>query len=329
MLNRKCLALTTEQLERYDRHLKLPGWGIAGQLKLLNSKVLVIGVGGLGSPAIQYLAGAGVGTIGFVDGDIVNLSNLPRQLIHNISDLGKLKVMSAQEKINLLNPDVTVEAYPDFVSETNIFDLIGGYDFVVDCVDSFPTKLLINDSCVSAGKPFSHAGLLGTTGQLMTWTPGHACLRCVFPAIPSSFEDPAKHGVLNTVVARIGSLQAEEALKYLLGLGNLLTDQVQIYDAWGSAQAYYTAIHPNKDCPNCGNNTGLIEASETPEAAAGTITINGVKVAFSASTAAELKSRFPAGSILINGRFLSREDWKKYEIKEADVIVIITPKAGG
>ena len=154
------MALTDEQIERYSRHIILKEVGAKGQKKLLNAKVLIIGAGGLGAPAAMYLGAAGVGTIGIVDADEVDLSNLQRQIIHGTADIGKAKVKSAKETINAMNPDVTVKTYRQFVTSENIMDLIADYDFIIDGTDNFPAKFLINDACVMAKKPFSHAGII-------------------------------------------------------------------------------------------------------------------------------------------------------------------------
>lgn len=159
------MALTDEQIERYSRHIILKEVGAKGQKKLLNAKVLIIGAGGLGAPAAMYLGAAGVGTIGIVDADEVDLSNLQRQIIHGTADIGKAKVKSAKETINAMNPDVTVKTYRQFVTSENIMDLIADYDFIIDGTDNFPAKFLINDACVMAKKPFSHEGIIRFKGD--------------------------------------------------------------------------------------------------------------------------------------------------------------------
>lgn len=175
------MAFTNEQLERYSRHIILKEVGAKGQKKLLNAKVLIIGAGGLGSPVALYLAAAGVGTIGIADADDVDLSNLQRQVIHTTKDVGTPKVESAKKTMEEINPDVKVITYHTFVTSENILDLIKDYDFVIDGTDNFPAKFLINDACVMAKKPFSHAGIIRFQGQLMTYVPGKGpCYRCVF-----------------------------------------------------------------------------------------------------------------------------------------------------
>ena len=179
--------LTNEQLERYSRHIILQQVGGKGQKKILESKVLIIGTGGLGAPAAMYLAAAGVGHIGLVDYDVVDLSNLQRQIIHQTQDIDKLKIKSGEETINAMNPDVQVHTYDELVNASNIIDIIKDqdYDFIIDGTDNFPAKFLINDACVMLKKPFSHAGIIRFNGQTMTYLPGESpCYRCVFPTMP-------------------------------------------------------------------------------------------------------------------------------------------------
>lgn len=228
------MAFTNEQLERYSRHIILKEIGVKGQKKLLNAKVLIIGAGGLGAPAAMYLAAAGVGTIGIVDADEVDLSNLQRQIIHATEDVGKPKVQSAKETMNKMNPDVTVNTYHEFVTSENILDLIKDYDFVIDGTDNFPAKFLINDACVMAKKPFSHAGIIRFKGQLMTYVPGEGpCYRCVFKNPPPKDAVPTckQAGVVGAMGGGIGSLQAMEAIKYITGVGDLLTGSLLTFDA--------------------------------------------------------------------------------------------------
>lgn len=228
------MAFSNEQLERYSRHIILKEIGVKGQKKLLNGKVLIIGAGGLGAPAAMYLAAAGVGTIGIVDADEVDLSNLQRQIIHTTDDVGKPKVQSAKETMNRMNPDVTVNTYHEFVSSENITELISGYDFIIDGTDNFPTKFLINDACVMAKKPFSHAGIIRFKGQLMTYVPGESpCYRCVFKEPPPKDAVPTckQAGVIGAMGGVIGSLQAMEAIKYITGVGELLTGYLLTFDA--------------------------------------------------------------------------------------------------
>jgi thiazole biosynthesis adenylyltransferase ThiF len=228
------MAFTNEQLERYSRHIILKEIGAKGQKKLLNGKVLIIGAGGLGAPAALYLAAAGVRTIGIVDADVVDLSNLQRQVIHTTNDIGKRKVESARETMNAINPDVKVNTYHEFVASDNIMDLIKDYDFILDGTDNFPAKFLINDACVMAKKPLSHAGIIRFKGQLTTIIPGEGpCYRCIFKNPPPKDAVPTckQAGVIGAMGGVIGSLQAMEAVKYLTGVGDLLVGYLLTYDA--------------------------------------------------------------------------------------------------
>ena len=227
------MNLNEEQIERYSRHIILQGVGGEGQEKLLNGKVLIIGAGGLGAPVALYLAAAGVGHIGIIDADVVDISNLQRQVIHFTPDIGRPKVDSAKEKMNQINPDVKVTTYYDLFTKDNALDILKEYDFVVDGTDSFPSKFLINDACVIAGKPFSHGGILRFDGQTMTHVPGTASYRCVFKAPPPANAVPtcSQAGVFGAVAGMLGTIQAAEAIRYLTGVGDLLTNRLLIFDA--------------------------------------------------------------------------------------------------
>ncbi len=245
---------TSEQLERYSRHIALKEVGLDGQERLLKGRVFIIGAGGLGSPAAMYLAAAGVGTIGIADADEVDLSNLQRQIIHGSGDLGKAKVMSAEETIHALNPDVEVHAFQTVVSPDNIMELIRDYDFVIDAVDNFPAKFLINDACVIAGKPFCHAGIIRFQGQLMTYVPGEGpCYRCIFKEPPPEGAVPTckQVGIIGAMAGTIGSLQAMEAVKYLVGCGDLLTGRLLVYDAL-KMQFRNVKLPKDDNCAVCG-----------------------------------------------------------------------------
>ncbi len=251
------MNFTNEQLERYSRHIILEEIGAEGQEKLLNAKVLIIGAGGLGSPAAMYLAAAGVGTIGIADADEVDLSNLQRQILHGTPDVGKAKAESAKETMNRMNPDVTVNIYRTFVTADNILDLIRDYDFIIDATDNFPAKFLINDACVMAGKPFSHAGVIRLKGQLMTYVPGEGpCYRCVFRDPPPEDAVPTcrQVGVVGAVAGVIGSLQAMEAMKYIMGKGQLLTGTLLTYDALTMNFRKVPLPKDTSDCPVCGEH---------------------------------------------------------------------------
>lgn len=252
------MKLTNEQLERYSRHIILNEIGGKGQKKLLASKVLIIGAGGLGSPIALYLAAAGVGTIGIVDADVVDLSNLQRQIIHNVAAIGKPKVDSAKERINAINPDVNVITYHEFITSKNIVDIIKDqdYDFIIDGTDNFPVKFLINDACVMLQKPFSHAGIIRFRGQTMTYVPGQGpCYRCVFETPPPKGAVPSckEAGVLGAMAGVIGCIQATEAVKYILGVGELLTGYLLTYDAL-KMEFRKIKIGHNHKCPVCGDH---------------------------------------------------------------------------
>lgn len=251
------MTFTKEQMERYSRHIALKEIGVEGQKKLLHAKVLIIGAGGLGSPVAMYLAAVGVGTIGIADADEVDLSNLQRQIIHATKDVGKPKVASAQETMEAMNPDVKVNTYHTFVTSENIMKLIRDYDFIIDATDNFSTKFLINDACVMAKKPFSHAGVIRLQGQLMTYVPGEGpCYRCVFRNPPPKDAVPTckQVGVVGAMVGVIGSLQAMEAIKYLVGVGDLLTGSLLTYDALKMEFRKVKLPHHTENCPVCGKH---------------------------------------------------------------------------
>jgi len=248
------VALTEQQIERYSRNIILKQIGGTGQEKLLASKVLIVGAGGLGAPAALYLAAAGVGTIGLLDGDEVDLTNLQRQIIHHTKDVGRRKVISAEEKIKAINPDVKVRTYDVWARADNIREIVRGYDFVIDGVDNFFAKFLINDVCYFERIPFSHAGILQFEGQLLTVVPGQsACYRCLFRSPPPAGSVPScgQAGVLGVLPGVIGSLQATEAIKYLLKTGELLTDSLLTYSAL-TMDFRKVRVARNPDCPLCG-----------------------------------------------------------------------------
>ncbi|NTW54198.1 MAG: HesA/MoeB/ThiF family protein [Chlorobaculum sp.] len=225
------MSLGDEQRQRYARHLALPEIGEAGQEKLLRSKVLVIGAGGLGSPAAFYLASAGVGTIGIMDGDTVDLSNLQRQILHTTASVGANKTASARERLEALDPSIRIEPYPFRLSADNAPEILARYGFVIDATDNFDSKFLIARACHEAKKPYSHAGIRNFHGQTMTVIPGKtACYRCLF------HEDGAPvgatpQGPIGALPGVIGSIQAIEAIKFSLGIGTLLTDALLTFDA--------------------------------------------------------------------------------------------------
>ncbi|KFI93100.1 thiazole biosynthesis adenylyltransferase ThiF [Bifidobacterium saguini DSM 23967] len=251
------MALSDEQVERYARHLILKGVGVKGQKRLLASSVLIIGAGGLGSPAALYLAAAGVGRIGLVDGDVVDLSNLQRQIIHTTASVGTPKVESAAASIRALNPDVQIKTHRELVDASNISALIEPYDLVIDATDNFAAKFLINDACVLANKPYIHAGVVGFSGQVMTVVPGEGpCYRCIFRDMPAAGEIPTckEAGVLGAVVGIIGSIEATEAAKLIVGVGEPLIGRMLTVDALTMNIRRVPLPKHVPDCPVCGEH---------------------------------------------------------------------------
>ena len=251
------MALTDEQLERYSRHIILKGFGVKGQKRLMASSVLIVGAGGLGSPAALYLAAAGVGRIGIVDSDTVALSNLQRQIAHTTAGIGTRKTASAAAAMNAINPDVEVVQYGLWLNASNAADVIAPYDFVIEGADNFPTKFLVNDACVLAEKPFCHGGILRFQGQMMTYVPGRGpCYRCVFKDPPPEGAAPScsQAGVIGAVAGVIGSLQALEAVKYLAGVGELAVGRIVTYDAFYGDfdEIQLSGREPN--CAVCGDH---------------------------------------------------------------------------
>ena len=261
------MSLREDQIERYSRQIILPNVGGKGQEKLLSAKVIIIGAGGLGSPAALYLASAGIGTIGIVDSDKVELNNLQRQIIHSVKELGRPKVESARDRINAINGDVKVITYNLRVTSENILDIIKDYDIVVDGSDNFPTRYLVNDACVLSKKPLSHGGIFRFDGQAITIIPGEsACYRCLFPEPPPPGLVPScqEAGILGAVAGVIGVIQANEVLKFVLGTGELLTGKLLVFNALDSS---FRKVKVPKDikCPVCGENptvTKLIDYEE-------------------------------------------------------------------
>lgn len=249
------LGFTDEQVRRYSRQIVLPGVGGRGQRKLRDAKVLLVGAGGLGSPAAIYLAAAGIGQLGICDSDRVDLSNLHRQILHHTNDLGRPKVVSAGEAIADINPDVEVVQYAIRLSPENIMDIITGYDVVLEGSDNFPTKYLVNDACFLAGKPNVHAGILRFMGQVTVLIPGKGCLRCISPAPPPPDVVPScqEAGVLGALAGVVGTIQAAEVMKLILGVGEPLVGKFLIFDAL--RMDFYKVNYAHRhDCPLCGDN---------------------------------------------------------------------------
>jgi molybdopterin/thiamine biosynthesis adenylyltransferase/rhodanese-related sulfurtransferase len=257
-------TLTAEQRERYSRHLLLPEVGMDGQQKLLDAKVLLLGAGGLGSPAALYLAAAGVGTLGIVDNDEVDLSNLQRQVIHSSERIGVPKVDSAEQTITALNPDVKVEKYSLRLGPENIMDVLPGWDIVVDGLDNFPTRYLLNDASVRLGIPVVSAAILGFEGQLSVFKPYDGpCYRCLFPVPPPAELAPScgANGVLGVLPGTMGLLQATEVVKLILGEGDPLVGRLLMYDALATS---FTEVKVRRDpaCPICSRHPEEIADEE-------------------------------------------------------------------
>ena len=262
------MDLSEEKIERYSRHIILSEVGGKGQEKLQNGRVLLVGAGGLGSPAGLYLAAAGVGTIGVIDGDVVDLTNLQRQVLHGTADVGKAKVDSAAATMASINPDVRIKTYKALLTADNALDILRDYDFVIDGTDNFSAKFLVADACHLAGKAYSHAGILRFDGQTMTVEPGSsACYRCVFsaPPPPGSVASCSQAGVLGVLAGVMGSIQATEAVKYILGIGECLMDRLLVYNAL-SMTFRNVAIRKNSRCPLCGDSPSIVELKDAEAA---------------------------------------------------------------
>jgi molybdopterin-synthase adenylyltransferase len=246
------MQLTEDQIGRYRRNILLQGVGEDGQEKICLGKVLIVGAGGLGSAAALYCAAAGVGVIGIIDHDRVELSNLQRQILHTVKSIGQWKASSAQRAIVALNDSIRVDVFHEKLSADTAEAVLRNYDFVIDCTDNFQSKFFINDACVDHGLPFSHAGVLEFYGQTMTVLPGQsACYRCVFQNMPSNYV-LAPGGILGSVAGIVGAIQATEAVKYLTQRGELLTDTLLTVDAL-TMEYRKVKLRRRKGCAACGN----------------------------------------------------------------------------
>jgi len=261
---------TETQVLRYARHILLPEVGGTGQRKLLESKVLVVGAGGLGSPLVLYLAAAGVGTIGLVDDDIVDLSNLQRQIAHTTANIDRPKVDSAMEAVARINPDTVVVPHRTRLNAANAVDIISQYDIVADGTDNFATRFLVNDACYFAKTPLVSAAILRFDGQLSVYNPhgGGPCYRCIFrePPPPGQIPSCAEAGVLGAVAGTLGSLQATEVVKELLGIGESLSGTLLIYDALSTS---FRRVKMRRDpgCPLCGDSPTITEVTDVEDGA--------------------------------------------------------------
>ena len=256
------LGFTNDQIYRYSRHIILPDVGGAGQKKLLKAKVLLVGAGGLGSPTAMYLAAAGVGTLGIVEFDTVDLSNLQRQLLHRTQDVGRPKIDSAEDTINALNPDVKVVKHQVVLDSTNVMDIIKDYDIVVNGTDNFPTRYLVNDACVFAGKPLVDGSIFMFEGQATVYDAAHGgpCYRCLFPTPPPPGEVPScqEAGVLGVLPGIIGSIEAIEVIKLILGKGDSLKGRLLLFDAL-AMEFREMQVQKDPHCPVCGEHPTITE----------------------------------------------------------------------
>ena len=254
------VPLTPEQVQRYSRHIIMNDVGSKGQRNLMQSKVLILGAGGLGSPSAIYLSLAGVGTIGLVDFDVVDLSNLQRQILHHTADVGRPKLQSARDTIQAFNPDVNVVLHETRLESDNAMEIISQYDMVVNGADNFATRYLVNDACYLAGKPLVDGSILIFDGQATVFIPGQGCYRCLFPKPPPPGMVPncAEAGVLGALTGLVGSIQATEALKLILGIGESLSSRLLLIDAL-SMNFREVKIKRNPACPLCGDNPTVTE----------------------------------------------------------------------
>lgn len=255
------LGFTDDQVYRYSRHIILPDVGGKGQRKLLQAKVLLVGAGGLGSPTAMYLAAAGVGTLGIVEFDTVDLSNLQRQLLHRTQDVGRPKIDSAEDTINALNPDVKVVKHQVVLDSTNVMDIIKNYDIIVNGTDNFPTRYLVNDACVFAGKPLVDGSIFMFEGQATVYDAKHGpCYRCLFPTPPPPGEVPScqEAGVLGVLPGIIGSIEAIETIKLILGKGDSLIGRLLLFDAM-AMEFREMKVEKDPNCPVCSAHPTITE----------------------------------------------------------------------
>ena len=261
------IEFTDEQIERYSRHIILPEVGGSGQQKMLEARILLLGAGGLGSPAAYYLAAAGIGNLGIVDFDRVDLSNLQRQIIHSTERIGMLKTESAKKTIEALNPDVNISLYNERLDSSNIMNLIEGYDYIVDGSDNFPTRYLVNDACVMNNKTLIHGSIYRFEGQVTVFKPGDGpCYRCLYPEPPPPGMVPncQEGGVLGVLAGVIGNLQVVEVLKLVLGIGKTLVGKLIIYDALNT-EFRNLRLRKDENCPICSEKPTIKELVDYEE----------------------------------------------------------------
>jgi adenylyltransferase/sulfurtransferase len=314
--------LTPEEIRRYSRHLIIPDVAMTGQKRLKNSRVLCVGAGGLGSPALMYLAAAGVGTLGIIDFDVVDESNLQRQVIHGQSDVGRPKAVSAKESVQEINPLVTVILHEDRLDSSNVMDIFAGYDLIVDGTDNFATRYLVNDACVMLNKPYVWGSIYRFDGQASVfWSEYGPCYRCLYPEPPPPGMVPscAEGGVLGVLCASIGSIQVNEAIKVLTGIGEPLVGRLMIYDA---LEMTYRSVKVRKDpeCAICGKNPTVTELIDY-EAFCGTVSDEAQQAAAGSTiTAAELKAMQDAGEDFLLVDVREPAEWEIIKIPGAVLI---------
>ncbi|GAA1518613.1 adenylyltransferase/sulfurtransferase MoeZ [Sphaerisporangium rubeum] len=314
--------LTVDEVRRYSRHLIIPDVGMAGQKRLKNAKVLCVGAGGLGSPALLYLAAAGVGTLGIVDFDVVDESNLQRQVIHGQSDIGRLKAESAAASVREINPYVEVIIHNVALTTDNVMDIFAGYDLIVDGTDNFATRYMVNDAAVLLGKPYVWGSIYRFDGQASVfWSEHGPCYRCLYPEPPPPGMVPscAEGGVLGVLCASIGSIQVNEAIKVITGVGEPLVGRLMIYDA---LEMKYRDVKVRKDpeCPLCGKNPSITELIDY-EAFCGTISEEAQEAASGSTiTAQELKEMQDRGDDIY---LVDVREQNEYEIVSIPGAVLI------
>jgi adenylyltransferase/sulfurtransferase len=315
-------SLSVEEVRRYSRHLIIPDVAMAGQKRLKNSKVLAIGAGGLGSPTLMYLAAAGVGTLGIIDFDVVDESNLQRQIIHGQSDIGRSKAESARNSIVEINPLVTVKLHEERLDSSNVMDIFSQYDLIVDGTDNFATRYLVNDACVLLDKPYVWGSIYRFDGQASVfWSEHGPCYRCLYPEPPPPGMVPscAEGGVLGVLCASIGSIQTNEAIKVITGIGEPLVGRLMIYDA---LEMTYRSVKVRKDpeCAICGKNPTITELIDY-EAFCGVVSEEASEAAAGSTiTAGELNAMVQRGDEMLLVDVREPAEWEIVRIPDAVLI---------
>jgi sulfur-carrier protein adenylyltransferase/sulfurtransferase len=315
-------SLTPDEIRRYSRHLIIPDVAMDGQKRLKNAKVLCVGAGGLGSPALMYLAAAGVGTLGIIDFDVVDESNLQRQVIHGQSDVGRSKAASARDSVREINPLIRVNTHEERLDSSNAMRIFADYDLVVDGTDNFATRYLVNDACVLLGIPYVWGSIYRFDGQASVfWAEHGPCYRCLYPEPPPPGMVPscAEGGVLGVLCSSVGSIQVTEAIKVLTGIGDPLVGRLMIYDA---LEMTYRSVNVRKDpeCPLCGKNPTITELIDY-EAFCGTVSQQAQQAAAGSTiTASELKALMDDGSEFLLVDVREPAEWEIVRIPGAVLI---------